>query len=123
MFRDRWQLCVKYFPDFYDQVLTTRHFILHEVHIEVYILMVKFVGNFPLNQFTQFFKIDHETRFGIRMALYRHDQVEIMPMPMIVRAGPENFNVLLLRPSWIIKLVRCVEMFFSGDVKHANGQI
>ena len=80
--------------------------------------MVELVGDIRLYQVAELFQIDHKSRFRIWIASHCHDKIKIMTMPILIRAWTKNFNILLWRPSWVVKLMGRVEVLFSADVDH-----
>lgn len=105
-------------PYLHDKIFTTRHFIAHKVNIEIEIFMIEFIHDFPPDHCTEFFKVNHKACIGVRLTFYRDNQLEIVAVPVFIRAGPEHSGVLFLTPRRIVKFMGCVEVFFSGYVEH-----
>ena len=109
----------KYLPDFDDQRFAARQLSLHEVDIQVEILVVEFVDHFTPDESAEFFQIHNKSRQWVWLALDGYDQVKIVAMPVFIGAGPEYFGIFLWRPGGIVQLMRGVEMLLAADVDHA----
>ena len=68
--------------------------------------------------FEKFSVLDDKSGFGIRPALNGDNEVEVVPMPVFVRAGAKYFDILFFAPCRIVKLMGGVKMFFSRYVEH-----
>src|SRR5690606_3968295 len=106
------------FPYLHNKVLTTGQLALHKINIEIDILVIKLIDHFCTNKCTQSLQINNKPCFRVGCTLHRNNQIKIMAMPVIIGTWAKNFNILLLRPYRVIQLMRCVEVFFTGDVEH-----
>lgn len=115
---DGWYLWRQYLPYFHNQCLATRQFVLHEIDVEVEVLVVELVGHLEANQGAEFFEVYDKTCFGVGLSAHGNDQVKVVAMPVLVGAGAKDFEILFFRPRRVVQLVRCVEMLFPAYVYH-----
>ena len=112
------QMGNKFGPDGDDQVLDGAQFTLHEFNVYVQVLMVQFFYHVFLNDATEFFYVEYETRLRVGISLYRYVQLKIMPVPVLIGAFAEHFIVLLRAPVGVIELMCSIKMFYTGNVNH-----
>ena len=105
-------------PDLDHEGFAAGEFSLHEIDIHVQVFVIELVDYFLPDHGAELFEINHKSGFGIRFSFYRHDQLKIMAMTVLVGAWAKDLNILFFGPRRIIELVSCVEVFFAGDVDH-----
>lgn len=105
-------------PDANDQVFRRAHFALHEIHIQVEVLVIHLFDDIFTDDLAQFLYIEHETGVGIGLAPDGHIQLIIMSMPVLIGAFAKDFLILLTAPAWVIELMCRIEMLQARQIDH-----
>jgi hypothetical protein len=105
-------------PDPNGQILRRTHFTLKKINFDIQIPVIQFLDDMILNDTAQFFYIEQKSRIRVRVTFYRHIQLVIMPMPILIGAFAEYGLILILTPAWIIEFVRCVKMLQARQIHH-----
>ena len=85
--------------------------------------MVYLIDNGSFYEFAELFEVYDEPCCRVRLALYRHVEREIMPVPILIGALAKDLVILLRPPFFYIKSMGGIEMFFTRNVTSRQGNL
>lgn len=105
------QRLLQLFPERDRQILCAAQSTAHERYIHVQILVVHIPDHFVIHDAAQFTEVHDETGQWVRSAFHRDPKLVVMPMPVGIRALPEDLHVLFGAPVGLTQFMCSAKTF------------